>query len=41
MAIPQRFKEGPHLSAVVIYEKVLEERDGGKPQLQNKFTIIT
>jgi len=41
MATPQRFEEGSHFSAAVIYEKVLQERNGGKPQLQNKFTIIT
>lgn len=41
MATPQKFEKGPHLSAAVICEKVLEERNGGKPQAQNKFTIIT
>ena len=30
MATPQRFEEGPHLSAAVICEKILEERDGVK-----------
>ncbi|MBA7657370.1 hypothetical protein ES703_65307 [subsurface metagenome] len=41
MTTQQRFEEGQHFSAAVICEKVLQERNGDKPQLQNKFTIIT
>jgi len=41
MTTQQRPEEGPFLSAALICEKVLQERNGGKPQLQNKFTTIT